>query len=230
MTHVKRRVFVVEDDGKIAAVLRDYLSAEGHDPVLFDNGTPVLRAVQDDPPAAILLDLNLPGIGGIAICKSLRAFSTVPILMLTARVDEVDRLDGLDHGADDYICKPFSPREVMARVNAMIRRAEGRVTAEQASTQPFTIDPIKQRVAWQGHWLPLSPAEYLLASAMMGQPGRVFTRDQLLDKLGERSDTSSDRAIDSHLKNIRKKVATADPKAKCFASVYGTGYRFDPDP
>lgn len=224
----KRTVFVVEDDAKIAGVLRDYLKSEGHDARVFSRGSGVVDAVHDDPPAAIILDLMLPDRDGMSICRALRKFSPVPILMLTARVEENDRLAGLEDGADDYVCKPFSAREVMARVNAMIRRAEGKVTPDQAASRPYAVDALKQRVAWRGDWLSLSPAEYMIASAMMNQPGRVFSRDQLLDRLGERSDPSSDRAIDSHMKNIRKKVAAVDETARCFASVYGVGYRFDP--
>ncbi|OYY89393.1 MAG: hypothetical protein B7Y45_12335 [Sphingomonas sp. 28-66-16] len=223
-----RTVFVVEDDRKIAAVLRDYLIAGGHAPRLFHEGGAVIAAVRDDPPSAVILDLSLPGMDGIAICRGLRGFSDVPILMLTARVDEADRLAGLDTGADDYVCKPFSASEVMARVNAMIRRSEGRVTQDQAIGRPYAIDLPGQRVAWRGQWLALSPAEFTIAATMMKQPGRVFSRDQLLDRLAERGDDRSDRAIDSHMKNIRKKVASVDRAAACFVSVYGVGYRFDP--
>ncbi len=224
----KRTVFVVEDDAKIAGVLRDYLKSKGHEPRLFSDGLGVIAAVRDDPPAAIILDLNLPGRDGTSICRELREFSAVPVLMLTARAEETDKLAGLEGGADDYVSKPFSASEVMARVDAIIRRAEGRVTTDQAASRPYAVDELKQRVAWRGHWLPLSPAEYLIASAMMKQPGRVFNRDQLLDRLGERSDLSSDRAIDSHIKNIRKKLNAVDAAANCFVSVYGVGYRFDP--
>ena len=222
-----RIVFVVEDDAKIAAVLQDYLIASGHEARLFRDGARVVDAVRDDPPAAIVLDLMLPGMNGLQICSRLREFSPVPILMLTARIDEADRLAGLGTGADDYVCKPFSASEVMARINALIRRAEGRVTVDQANTKAFAVDPLSQRVAWHGEWLTLSPAEYRIAAAMMKQPGRVFTREQLLDRLGERSGESSDRAIDSHIKNIRKKIAAIDADAACFVSVYGVGYRFD---
>ena len=224
----KRTVFVVEDDAKIAGVLRDYLKSKGHEPRLFPDGLGAAAAVREDPPSVIILDLNLPGKDGMSICRELREFSPVPVLMLTARIEEKDRLSGLEDGADDYVCKPFSASEVMARVDAIIRRAEGRVTIDQAASRPYAVDELKQRVAWRGEWLPLSPAGYLIASAMMKQPGRVFNRDQLLDRLGERSDLSSDRAIDSHIKNIRRKIGTVDATARCLASVYGVGYRFDP--
>jgi two-component system response regulator BaeR len=223
-----RVVFVVEDDRKIADVLRDYLIADGYAPRLFADGSGVLAALEEAPPAAMILDLMLPGMSGFAICERARAFSAVPILMLTARVDEIDRLKGLGIGADDYVSKPFSAREVMARVAALIRRAEGRVTSVVAEARPYAVDEAGRRIAWRGHWLALSPAEYAITAAMMQQPGRVFSRDQLLDRLGERADTSSDRAIDSHIKNIRKKFASVDAGAACIASVYGTGYRFEP--
>jgi two-component system response regulator BaeR len=148
-------------------------------------------------------------------------------MMLTARADEIDRLRGLDAGADDYVCKPFSAREVMARLAALLRRAEGRVTADQAAARRHVVDTAGRRIAWRGHWLPLSGAEYAIAATLMQQPGRVFSRDQLLDRLGERASDSSDRAIDSHIKNIRKKFAAVDPDATCIAAVYGAGYRFD---
>jgi two-component system response regulator BaeR len=146
--------------------------------------------------------------------------------MLTARVEEADRLRGLDGGADDYVCKPFTAREVMARINAMIRRAEGRVTRDPAAL-PWMIDEECQRAAWRGHWLDLSPSEFRILAAMMRKPGRVFTRDHLLDQLGDRALESGDRAIDSHIKNIRRKIASVDAGATCVASVYGVGYRFE---
>ena len=224
-----RTVFVVEDDAKISALLADYLTHHGHVPRLFPDGRGVIDAVRAAPPAAILLDLMLPVIDGLALCRRLREFSAVPILMITARVDEIDRLSGLDTGADDYICKPFSPREVIARVNAMIRRAEGSLTPDPAAGKGYAIDAAARRIAWRGHWLELSPSEYQLLQALMGQPGRVFSREQLLDQLSERSLESSDRAIDSHVKNIRRKIAAVDPAANCLVSIYGLGYRFDRD-
>lgn len=222
----QRTVFVVEDDPKIAAVLADYLRADGHEARVFPDGRAVVAAVRAAPPAAMILDLGLPGMDGMAICAAVREFSAVPILMLTARVEEADRLRGLDGGADDYVCKPFAAREVMARVNAMIRRAEGRVTRDPAAL-PWLIDEEGQRAAWRGSWLDLSPSEFRILSVMMRSPGRVFTRDQLLDHLGDRAQESGDRAIDSHIKNIRRKIASVDAAAACVASVYGVGYRFE---
>lgn len=223
----RRMVFVVEDDRKIATVMEDYLRRAGYEARLFSDGRAVVNAVRQTPPSAVILDRMLPVSDGMTICGELREFSSVPILMLTARVALDDRLAGLAHGADDYVSKPFSAVEVVARVDALIRRAEGRLTKDVAAV-PYAIDDIGQRVAWHGMWLELSTSEYRILAAMMKQPGRVFSRDQLLDLLGERALTTSDRAIDSHVKNIRRKIVATDPHATCIISVYGSGYRFVP--
>lgn len=225
MTEV-RTVFVVEDDSKIAGVLVDYLRSAGYLTRLFVDGRAVVAAARKDPPSAVVLDLTLPGADGVSICAALREFSTVPILMLTARVELNNKLTGLAAGADDYVTKPFSAAEVVARVGALIRRAEGRLTRDPASVQ-FMIDEDRQRIAWRGKWLDLSTFEFRILVAMMKQPGRVFTRDQLLDETGGAAQESGDRAVDTHIKNIRRKIAAVDPDAICVASVYGSGYRFD---
>ncbi len=223
-----RTIFVVEDDAKIARIIADYLRDADHLPRIFADGRSVVDAVRAEEPSAIVLDIMLPAGDGIKICKSLREFSTVPILMLTAKVEEWDKLEALDCGADDYVTKPFSAVEVVARINSMIRRAEGRLTRNPESLS-FLIDDDGQRIAWHGNWLDLSPSEFRLLATMMKQAGRVFSREQLLDNLGGRGQESGDRAIDSHIKNIRKKIAAFDPDATCVASVYGSGYRFDPN-
>jgi two-component system response regulator BaeR len=146
--------------------------------------------------------------------------------MLTARVELNNKLSGLAAGADDYVTKPFSAAEVVARVGALIRRAEGRLTRDPASVL-FMIDEDRQRIAWRGRWLDLSTFEFRILAAMMKQPGRVFTRDQLLDETGGAAQESGDRAVDTHIKNIRRKIAAVDPDALCVASVYGSGYRFE---
>jgi two-component system response regulator BaeR len=225
MTEV-RTVFVVEDDSKIAGVLVDYLRSAGYLTRLFVDGRAVVAAARKDPPSAVVLDLTLPGADGMSICAALREFSTVPILMLTARVELTNKVSGLAAGADDYVTKPFSAAEVVARVSALIRRAEGRLTRDPASVR-FMIDEDRQRIAWRGRWLDLSTFEYRILAAMMKQPGRVFTRDQLLDETGGAAQESGDRAVDTHIKNIRRKIAAVDPDALCVASVYGSGYRFE---
>ncbi|MEO8314318.1 MAG: response regulator [Pseudomonadota bacterium] len=220
-----RTVFVVEDDHKIAGVLVDYLHNAGYQTRLFPDGRGVVAAAREDSPSAVVLDLTLPVGDGISICAALREFSTVPILMLTARVELNDKVSGLAMGADDYVSKPFSAAEVVARVGALIRRAEGRLTRDPTSV-PFMIDADRQRIAWQGKWLDLSAFEYRILAALMKQPGRVFSRDQLLDEIGTPAQESGDRAIDTHIKNIRRKIAAVDPDGNCVTSVYGSGYRF----
>lgn len=217
-------VLVVEDDPKIAQVLVDYLHAEGFAAGSVANGIDAVKWVRESAPGAMLLDLNLPGLDGIEVCRQVRQFSDVPILMLTARVDEIDRLLGLETGADDYVCKPFSPREVMARVRAHIRRAQGRLLPQQV---PWVVDDTQLRISWRGQWLNLTPLEFRMLRLLLNQPGRVFSRAQLLDSAHADLRDVSDRAIDSHIKNLRKKIQAIEPKADCISSVYGVGYRVD---
>lgn len=222
-----RTVMVVEDDDKIAAILEDYLKAAGYAVHRYAEGTPVAAHVQRDPPAALVLDLMLPGLDGLEVCKALRRFSSVPILMLTARIDEIDRLLGLELGADDYVCKPASPREIVARVKALIRRAEGRVAGEPTGGG-FTVDEEGQRVRYGEKPISLTPVEFRLLRTLLAQPGRVFSRDRLLDEIHEDFRDVSDRAVDTHVKNIRRKIAVVAPNLDCIHSVYGVGYRFEP--
>jgi len=161
---------------------------------------------------------------GIGVCKAVRVFSDVPILMLTARIDEVDRLLGLDTGADDYVCKPFAPREVIARVRALLRRAQGQV---KHSSNPWEIDEASFRISWYGQWLNLTRIEFIMFRLLLSRPGRVYSRDQLLASVHDSQRDISDRAIDTHIKNIRKKIQAVNPGIDCIASVYGVGYRFD---
>jgi two-component system response regulator BaeR len=218
-----RRVLVVEDDAKIAQLLLDYLRSEGFEAEAVGDGQQALALIRHRVPAAIVLDLMLPGLDGLGVCRAVRSFSDVPILMLTARVEEVDRLLGLDSGADDYVCKPFSPREVVARVRALLRRAQGQLLP----ATPWSIDDEGLRIAWRGQWLALTALEFRMLRLLLGRPGRVFSRAQLLDTVHAEQRDVSDRAIDSHIKNLRRKIALAEPGSECLASVYGVGYRFD---
>ena len=219
-----RRILVVEDDARIAQLLLDYLRNDGHQAQALADGAMALSEIRQAPPDLLILDLMLPGLDGVSLCRAVRCFSDLPILMVTARVDEVDRLLGLDTGADDYVCKPFSPREVMARVKALLRRAEGRVATMQ---RPWTVDDQGLRIAWRDRWLPLTPLEFRMLRLLLSRPGRVFSRAQLLDSVHSDIRDVSDRAIDTHVKNLRRKVQAVDPGADCIASVYGVGYRFD---
>jgi two-component system response regulator BaeR len=217
-------VLVVEDDRKISDLLLNYLRAGGYEATAAYDGRDALRMIQARAPDAVVLDWMLPGLDGIGVCRAVRAFSDVPILMLTARIDEVDRLLGLDTGADDYVCKPFAPREVVARVRALLRRAEGKVIA---ATKAWVIDDASFRISWLGQWLALTRIEFMMFRLLLSRPGRVYSRDQLLASVHDSQRDTSDRAIDTHIKNLRKKVQAVDARSDCIASVYGVGYRFD---
>ena len=218
------RVLVVEDDRKISELLLNYLRADGYEVTPVYDGRDAIQCILQRVPDVVILDWMLPCLDGIGVCKAVREFSDVPILMLTARVDELDRLLGLDTGADDYVCKPFAPREVVARVRALLRRAGGRL---KTSPRPWVVEDATLRISWSGQWLPLTRVEFMMFRTLLMRPGRVFSRDQLLDSVHDSSRDTNDRAIDTHIKNLRKKVQAVDPGNDCIASVYGMGYRFD---
>jgi len=221
-----RRILIVEDDAKIADMLANYLQMHGFATDWCADGQEALARVRQQVPALLLLDLMLPGLDGLAVCTAVRAFSSVPIMMVTARVEEIDRLLGLDTGADDYVCKPFSPREVVARIKALLRRSEGTL-ARPAMPAAFGIDEARQQISWRGQALPLTPVEFRLMRLLMSRPGQVFARARLLDKVHEDQRDVSDRAIDSHIKNLRRKLEQAGTGEAGISSVYGVGYRFD---
>lgn len=215
-------VLIVEDEPKIAALLRDYFMAACYRVSALETGEHAVEWIRDNAPDIVLLDVMLPVVDGLAICREVRRFSNVPILMVTARVDEIDRLLGLELGADDYIVKPFSPREVVARVRAVLRRA----SAAAAPIEPsFVLDEARFEARVRGRALILTPVEFRLLKKLGAQPGRVFSRAQLIDALYVDHRIVSDRTVDSHIKNLRRKLAEAgvDP----IASVYGVGYRLE---
>jgi len=220
------RVLIVEDEPKLAALLADYLKAAGYDTARLADGREVVPAVKADPPDLILLDLMLPGRDGLDICRELRTFSQVPVIMVTARVEEIDRLLGLELGADDYICKPFSPREVVARVKAILRRTARR-SGEPAAVEGLVIDEERYSASMDGKPLDLTPVEFRLLKTLAANPGRVFSRDQLLDKLYTDHRVVTDRTVDSHIKNLRRKLEQACPEREVIRSVYGVGYKFE---
>jgi two-component system response regulator BaeR len=223
-----RQVLIVEDDSRIADMLANYLQAQGFATTWVRDGLRAVPEVRRLQPSVVLLDLNLPGQDGIEVCRAIRSFSAVPLIMVTARVEEVDRLIGLEVGADDYVCKPFSPREVVARIQALLRRAEGRL-GPGAGAGGFRIDESAQRIAFGEQWLALTPIEYRLLRQMVSRPGHVFSRDALLRTVHEEFRDTTDRAIDSHVKNLRRKILQVRPEGSAIASVYGAGYRFDPE-
>ncbi|MES2116197.1 MAG: response regulator [Pseudomonadota bacterium] len=224
-------ILIVEDDVKIAALLADYFVAAGLRVTRVADGLAAVDAVRAQAPDLMVLDLMLPGLDGIGVCRAVRAFSQLPIIMLTARVDEIDRLLGLESGADDYVCKPFSPREVVARVRAQLRRAGGLLQPAAGVAVPlFQVDRERMCIVHGGAALALTPVEYRLLAELIANPGRVYSRQQLLDCAHEDQRDINDRTVDSHIKNIRRKLAARLPEADCLQSVYGVGYRFELPP
>jgi two-component system, OmpR family, response regulator BaeR len=220
------RILIVEDEPKLAALLRDYLVADGFSVDHLERGDSAIAWIRQNMPDLVLLDLMLPGLDGFSVCRQLRTFSTIPVIMLTARVEEIDRLLGLELGADDYVCKPFSPREVVARVRAQLRRAQawqgGAVPRPDIELQP---DRFEARV--RGTRLALTPVEFRLLQVLMAHPGRVHSRNQLLDTIYADHRVVSDRTVDSHVKNLRRKIADAAGGYDPIQSIYGIGYKFD---
>lgn len=219
-----RKILIVEDEPELAAVLSDYLVASGYATEIIDNGLEVVGWVQKHSPALILLDLMLPGKDGLEICKDIRQFSAVPIMMVTARVEEIDRLLGLGLGADDYICKPYSPREVVARVKAILRRCQ----PETIAASPLAVQPEACKVLINGQDAGLTVVEFQLFSMLHEEPGRIFSRDQIMSHIYDDYRVVSDRTIDSHIKKLRKKLQQLLPDQEIIYSVYGAGYKFEP--
>lgn len=216
-------IMIVEDEPELAAVVADYARAAGYVPTVHGNGAEALAAIRTAPPDLIVLDLMLPGLDGLALCRTVRAFSEVPIVMVTARVEEIDRLLGLELGADDYLCKPFSPRELMARIKAILRRAGSASTTPEA----LLLDEAARSVKVHGRALDLTPSEYAILAALARRPGQVLSRAQLLDAARADNLDATDRAIDSHVKNLRRKIDGAAPGLEPIRSIYGLGYRYD---
>ncbi|HTS86443.1 MAG TPA: response regulator [Usitatibacter sp.] len=218
-------VMIVEDEAKLAKLLEDYLKASGFETQSVADGREVLPSVQRRKPDLILLDLMLPGKGGLEVFKEVRAAGDVPIIMVTALVEEVDRLIGLELGADDYICKPYSPREVVARVKAVLRRGARAAAGEEA--HGLTLDPSRYEAMLDGRPLDLTPVEFRLLNTLASRPGRIFPRGELLDSLYADHRVVSDRTVDSHVKNLRRKLQKVRPQDDLVHSVYGVGYKLE---
>jgi two-component system response regulator BaeR len=215
-------IHIVEDEPELAALVADYAAAAGYRPTVFGDGALALDAIRRQAPALVVLDLMLPGLDGLSLCREVRSFSNVPIVIVTARVEEIDRLLGLELGADDYLCKPFSPRELMARIKAILRRA-----GAGAPAPALAIDEAARLIKLHGHTLDLTPSEFAILAALARRPGQVFSRAQLLDAARADSLDATDRAIDSHIKNLRRKIDAAAPGLEAIRSIYGLGYRLD---
>jgi len=221
-----KQVLVVDDEPRIAEICRDYLQRAGFDVITATNGTDALALARTRQPDLIVLDLGLPGMDGLDVTRTLRRQSNVPIIMLTARVDKDDRLRGLELGADDYITKPFSPRELVARVQAVLRRtAAGMASGDLVHLFDVTLDVPRLKAARDGHAIDLTATEFQLLATLARQPGRVFSRAQLLDAVRGTEVESFERAIDTHIKNIRRKIEPDPRHPRYIETVYGIGYR-----
>jgi len=223
-----KHILIVEDEPKIAKLMGDYLEKAGYKTARLERGDKVIPFIKRDRPDLILLDIMLPGMEGTDVCREIRKFADIPIIMITARVEEIDRLIGLELGADDYICKPFSPREVVARVKAVLRRAFPKPDAKKRLTAGLlTLEEDAHQVLIGSQNLDLTPSEFGLLRAFMSYPDRVFSRSELLDKVQGYQFEGYDRTIDSHVKNLRKKIAVIIPDTEIISTVYGIGYKFN---
>jgi two-component system response regulator BaeR len=218
------RILVVEDEEKLAGLLRDYLVQEGFEVAMLHRGDEVEEWVRTHGTDLVLLDLMLPGKSGLDVCKALRASTEVSIIIVTARVDEIDRLLGLELGADDYICKPFSPREVVARVKAVLRRVK---RGDAPQDTGLTLDESGYKATLAGKDLGLTAVEFELLKVLVAHPGRIYTREQLMDTMYRDQRVVSDRTVDSHVKKIRKKISAVLPDREIVHSVYGVGYKYE---
>ncbi|MFN3199483.1 MAG: response regulator [Bradymonadia bacterium] len=222
------RIIIIEDEPKIAQVLVDYFQREGFTTLVLHQGTHAVHTVRTEAPDFVILDLMLPGKDGLTICRELRQFSDVPILMLTAKVEEIDRLLGLELGADDYVCKPFSPREVVRRAKTILRRVNGSRQPHEGQVAYRGVTIFKDRFACQvgDTDLELTRVEFRMLSAMLAAPGRVFSRQQLMSLAYDDARTVSQRTVDSHISNLRRKLNTHTPE-DLLHSIYGVGYKLE---
>ena len=222
MSPAVEKILIVEDEPKLAALEADYLAAAGYATHRIEDGLQVVPWVRANAPDLILLDLMLPGRDGLEICRELRTFTDVPVVMVTARVEEIDRLVGLEAGADDYVCKPFSLRELVARVKAILRRPRG---ASRAAG--LVLDESRHVAELDGSALELTPVEFRLLAMLAGTPGKVLSRATLLERLYADHRVVTDRTVDTHVKNLRRKIAEIRPGEDPIPSIYGVGYKLE---
>jgi two-component system alkaline phosphatase synthesis response regulator PhoP len=219
-------VLVVDDEPKIAQLARDYLEHAGYAVLLAGDGISAVQLANARQPDLVVLDLGLPGIDGLEVMRRIRATGATPIVLLTARDTELDKLLGLELGADDYVTKPFSPRELVARVRAVLRRAErSSAPSDRVAVGDLVLDMPRLRVTVAGHPVELTPTEFSILATMARDPGRVFTRSQLLDAVHGVAFEAYERAIDAHVKNIRRKLEPDPARPRYLLTVYGVGYR-----
>ncbi|MBK0002109.1 two-component system response regulator BaeR [Erwinia sp. S43] len=221
-------ILIVEDEPKLGQLLVDYLQAANYRTHHLLRGDEALEWAKQNSPDLMLLDLMLPGLDGLSVCRELRRFSELPVIMVTAKTEEIDRLLGLEIGADDYICKPFSPREVVARVKTILKRCL-RPKEEAVQTSLLCMDENRFQASWDDKPLDLTPAEFRLLKTLAHEPGKVFSREQLLNQLYDDYRVVTDRTIDSHIKNLRRKLESLDASQPFIRAVYGMGYRWEAD-
>ncbi|HKF00040.1 MAG TPA: response regulator transcription factor [Actinomycetes bacterium] len=223
-----KQILVVEDESRIAQLVRDRLEHAGYGVVVAGDGDTALASARRSRPDLVVLDLGLPGRDGLDVARALRRTSTVPIVILTARGDETDRIVGLELGADDYVVKPFSPKELVARVRAVLRRTEAARAdgPEVLRVADVEVDLPRMRVTVGGRPVELTPTEFQLLATLVREPGRVFTRGQLLDAVHGVAFESYERAVDAHVKNLRRKIEPAPGRPRYLLTVHGVGYRF----
>jgi DNA-binding response OmpR family regulator len=229
------RILIVEDDPSVSQLMRLYLVQDGHEVVTVDDGAKAVDVARQSQPSLILLDLMLPGMSGQEICKTLRLESKVPIIMVTARVEEEDRLAGLDMGADDYVSKPFSPRELAARVRAVLRRSARDQQRDSESGGVLSVDEIvvdldSRTVKVAGSSIGLTPTEYRLLTYFMESAGRTVSREQIIQNAFGYEFDGFDRTVDTHISNLRRKIEAPAGARKHLNTVYGIGYRFEHAP
>jgi two-component system alkaline phosphatase synthesis response regulator PhoP len=223
---MSKRVLVIDDEPQIADLCRDYLVAAGFDVLTAGDGPKGLALARRERPDLVVLDLMLPGMDGLDVCRELRRESSVPIIMLTARVEESDKLIGLELGADDYLTKPFSPRELVARVRTVLRRASGAGPLEVIRAGTLTLDRGRYKVLLPDREVTLTPTEFEILATLAAQPGRVFSRGQLLSAARGVAFESYERAIDSHIRNLRRKIEPPEDEPQYILTVHGIGYKF----
>jgi len=223
-----KKILVVDDEPKIVEICRDFLQASGFEVIQANDGARGLAAARREQPDLVVLDLNLPGMDGLDVCRALRREGNIPIIMLTARVEEADKLVGLELGADDYLTKPFSPRELVARVRTVLRRGTPSAAADILRVGDLALDRGRFEVTVAGREVPLTPTEFELLAVLAGQPGRIFSRAQLLEAVRGTAFESYERAVDSHIRNLRRKIEPAEDQSRYIHTVYGVGYKLQP--
>ena len=218
-----KKILLVDDEPQILEICRDYLKKSGYDVVTASDGVQGLSIARREKPDLIVLDLMLPEMDGLDVCRAIRRESDVPIIMLTARVEEIDKLIGLEIGADDYMTKPFSPRELVARVRVVLRRVSGDSSAEMIRVGDVSLDRAHYEVQMEKRVVPLTSTEFEIMAVLMSQPGRIFSRSQLLNAVHGVAFESYERAIDSHIRNLRRKLEPDE----LIVTVHGVGYKFE---